>query len=279
MPEGIVPRRSSAADPPSTQTLDSQSARGKQTNRQRRRLFPTLGFDDSRSLFSLRWQLSKLPPPSRNSESLPLFSFLTLVLFRRSAPFAHMLHSALALWMFSSPGFELPGGKSANPSPAITHPHPATLIYYSAAVLFSSSTLSLLSPLFIPPLFFNPPSSYCSPPLFSFSLYFSLIFLSSSPVFFFLLPPQQFLLCIPDSLLRFPPLPRPLPSNVNSFERSHAFLLASVVSLLRDVRFRPPAAPTGGVLGRSEGLRLVRTLPEMIRVLPLSRHEEVELSA
>lgn len=149
-------QRRLAADPPSTETLDSQSARGKQTNKQRRRLFPTLGFDDSRSLFSLRWQLSKLLPLSRNSESLSLFCFLPLVLFRRSAPFAHMLPSALPLWMFSGPGFELPGGKSANPSPALPLPHPATLIYYSAAILFSPSTLSPLSPLFIPPLFLIP---------------------------------------------------------------------------------------------------------------------------
>lgn len=146
-PENIIRRRcqrdehrslccSSTAGTPSTQTLDSESARGKQTKA------GTTFSDNSQSLFSVWWRISELPPPSGNSESLLLFSFCLSYRSTLSSARTYVVFGARAAWMFSGPDFDLPGGILVNPLllslPTLT----ATLIYYSAAILFSPSTLS-----------------------------------------------------------------------------------------------------------------------------------------
>lgn len=113
-------------------------------------------------------------------------------------------------------------------SPTLPHSFITALLFYF---------LSPFPPLFISPLF-KSPSSYCSPRLFAFSLYFSLIFLSSAP---FLV--SFTFITVPFVDYQIPSLSHAFTfnschaapcftvslSNVSSFERSHAVLLVSVV--------------------------------------------------
>lgn len=268
-----------------------QSERTWQTNKDAD-FFRLRGFDNSRSLFSLRWRISKLPPPSENSESLQLFLLLPLVLFRHSSPLTHMLSLAAAVavaaagtaWMFSRPGLDLQGGISVNPSPTLPHSFITELLFYFLP------PLSLHFPLCLFPPFFNPQAVTAVPPLFAFPLYFSLIFLSSAPFIFFFTS-----LTVPFVDYQIPSL-----SHAFTFNSCHpapcftasldTWALSRGLTRFHSFPSCPPwekcdSAPGSSDgwrfrrrWGRSEGLKFVHTLSEIIRVLPLVCQEAFLLS-